>query len=102
MGPMSGEGATLPSARRLIDRDQLRADLRSLGLQRGQDLLIHCSLRQGGGGEGGAATLLSAILEVAGPEATLVVPTQTAWNSLTSNAFRDATAGLDAEERARY
>jgi aminoglycoside 3-N-acetyltransferase len=99
---MTGERAPRPHGRGLVDRDQLAADLRALGLRRGQDLLIHCSLRQVGWVEGGAATLLSAILEVAGQEATLVVPTETTWNSLTSRAFRTATAGLDPEERARY
>jgi aminoglycoside 3-N-acetyltransferase len=99
---MTGVRASRLPARGLVDRDQLVADLRSLGVRRAQDLLIHCSLRQVGWVEGGAATLLSAILEVSGPEATLVVPTQTTWNSLSSNAFRAAIAGLDAEERARY
>jgi aminoglycoside 3-N-acetyltransferase len=99
---MTGGCARRPPEHGLVDHNQLAADLRSLGLQRGQDLLVHCSLREIGWVEGGPAALLSAILEVAGPEATLVVPTSTMWNSFTSNHFRDATAGLDAEERARY
>jgi aminoglycoside 3-N-acetyltransferase len=85
-----------------VDREHLAADLRALGLRRGQDLLIHCSLSRIGWVDGGPATLLSAILEVAGPAATLVVPTETTWNSLTSNAFRAATEGLDDAERARH
>ena len=52
--------------------------------------------------DGGGATLLGAIQDVAGPAATLVVPAQTAWNSLTSRAFRAATAGLDPDGYARY
>ena len=52
--------------------------------------------------DSGAATLLGAIQDVAGPAATLVVPAQTAWNSLTSRAFRAATAGLDPDGYARY
>lgn len=99
---MTGEPAPRPHDRGVFDRAQLAADLRSLGLRPGQDLLIHCSLRQVGWVEGGAATLLSAIVEVVGEGATLVVPTQTTWNSLTSNAFRAATAGLDAQQRSRY
>ena len=99
---MTGHHVPRLPERGLVGRDRLVAEFRSLGLRRGQDLLIHCSLRQVGWVEGGVATLLSAILEVAGPEATLVVPTETMWNSLTSNAFRAATAGLDAEKRARY
>ena len=69
---MTGEPAVRPPG--LGGRDQLAADLRSLGLRRGQDLLIHCSLRQSGRIDGGAAALLSAILDVAGPEATLRGP----------------------------
>src|SRR6478672_1909368 len=99
---MTGDRAPRLPERGLVGHDRLVGDLRSLGLRREQDLLIHCSLRQVGWVEGGPATLLSAILEVASPEATLVVPTETTWNSLTSNAFRAVTAGLDAEKRARY
>jgi aminoglycoside 3-N-acetyltransferase len=90
----------LPSAP--VSHEQLTADLRSLGLRRGQDLLIHCSLRRIGPIEGGAATLLDALLDVAGPHATLVVPTQTTLNSLTSRAFHAAVAGLDEAERTRF
>jgi aminoglycoside 3-N-acetyltransferase len=83
-------------------REQLAADLRSLGLRRGQDILIHCSLRRIGPVKGGAATLLDALLDVTGPRTTLVVPAQTTLNSLTSREFRGAVAGLDEDERARY
>jgi len=86
----------------LVSLDQLVADLRALGLRPGQDLLIHCSLRRIGRIDGGAATVLTALQEVAGPRATLVVPAQTAGNSFSSPAFRTATAGLDREQRARY
>lgn len=99
---MTDERAPRLAERGPVDREQLAADLRVLGLRRGQDLLIHCSLSRIGWVDGGAATLLSAILEVAGPAATLVVPTETTWNSLSSNAFRADTEGLDAAERARY
>jgi len=85
-----------------VVRELLAADLRSLGLRRGQDLLIQCSLRQIGPVEGGAAALLDAILDVVGPRATLAVPTYTALNSLTSRDFHAAVAGLDGDERVRY
>jgi aminoglycoside 3-N-acetyltransferase len=85
-----------------VGRDELMSDLRSLGLREGQDLLIHCSLRRLGHINGGAATLLKTILEVAGPRATLVVPAQTTQNSLSSRTFLSATAGLDPEARARF
>jgi aminoglycoside 3-N-acetyltransferase len=99
---MTVEYGPRPRERGTVGRDQLVADLRSLGMRRGQDLLIHCSLRRMGRIDGGAATLLDAIRATAGLEATLVVPTQTTLNSLTSCAFLTATAGLDEEERARF
>jgi len=85
-----------------VDFGRLVADLRSLGVRHEQDLLVHCSMRQVGPVDGGAATLLAAIQDVAGPAATIVVPAQTTWTSPTSRAFRAATAGLDQDEYARY
>jgi aminoglycoside 3-N-acetyltransferase len=99
---MTTDARPWPAPAGPIGREQLAADLDSLGLHRGQDLLIHCSLRRTRQIEGGAATLLAAIREVAGPCATLVVPTQTAGNSFSSDAFRAATAGMGATERARF
>jgi aminoglycoside 3-N-acetyltransferase len=84
----------------------LAAELTALGLVPGQDLLVHCSLRQAGLGAdggalgtGGAAQLLDALRLAAGPDMTLVVPAQTAGNSLSSPAFLAATAGLSTIER---
>jgi len=99
---MTGEDTPRQPWHGPVGRDELVSDLRSLGLREGQDLLIHCSLRRLGHVNGGAATLLKAIREVAGPRATLVVPTQTTQNSLTSRTFLSATAGLDPEARARF
>lgn len=99
---MTGEGTPGRPSGAPVSRDLLAADLRRLGLRRGQDLLIHCSLRQIGPLEGGATTLLDALLDVAGPEATFVVPSQTTLNSLTSRDFHAAVAGLDEDERARF
>ncbi len=73
----------------------LATDLRALGVRPGQDLLVHCSMRQIGLVDGGPAALLRALRMAAGPGTTVVVPAQTTWNSLTSKTFREATAGLD-------
>ena len=78
-----------------MDLGRLTADLRSLGLLPGTDLLVHCSLSAIGWVDGGPATLLKAIADVTGPAATIVVSAQTPWTSRTSRAFRAATAGLD-------
>jgi aminoglycoside 3-N-acetyltransferase len=83
-------------------RARLAADLRSLGLRRGQDLLVHCSMRRLGPVVGGAATLLAALRDVATHDATIVVPAHTAGNSLTSRTFRAVTTNLNQEEHARY
>lgn len=99
---MTGELTLSPPRSGQIGRDRLGADLASLGLRRGQDLLVHCSLRQFGRIDGGAATLLAAIHDVASPGATIAVPAQTAGNSLTSRAFRTATAHMGAEELTRF
>jgi len=98
---MTGDCLPLERSPGRVGRDRLAADLRALGVRRGQDLLIHCSMRQVGHIFGGPATLLSALQDVAGPEATLVVPTQTAENSLSSNAFAARSAGLGPRDRAR-
>jgi len=99
---MTAELVPRPPDSGLVGYGQLTADLRALGLRRGQDLLIHCSLRRVGPVNGGAATLLAALRAVTGPEATLVVPTETSVNSLTSRKFREATTGFDADQLARY
>ncbi|MFJ8579497.1 aminoglycoside N(3)-acetyltransferase [Micromonospora sp. NPDC093277] len=84
------------------DVDRLAADLAAVGVRAGQDLLVHCSMRRIGPVAGGPATLLAALRQVAGPDATVVVPAQTVGNSTTGPAFRAATDGLDAAGRAAY
>jgi aminoglycoside 3-N-acetyltransferase len=80
----------------------LTADLLRLGVRPGQDLLVHCSLRRVGPIPGGAATLFRALRTAMGQDATLVVPAQTTYTALSSNAFREATTDLDPAQFARY
>jgi aminoglycoside 3-N-acetyltransferase len=80
----------------------LAEGLRALGLRRGQDLLIHCSLREIGPVQGGPAALLTAVDTVAGPQSTLVVPTETPLSSRTSAAFLAATAGMTSAETDQF
>jgi aminoglycoside 3-N-acetyltransferase len=80
-------------------------DLRGLGVRRGQDLLVHSSLHSIGSaaeGTAGAAAMLGALREVAGPAATIVVPTHTTGNSGSSTAYHAATDGLSQAGRDRY
>ena len=57
----------------LTQRD-IEAGLRQLGLSQGNIVLMHSSLASMGWVEGGANTVLSALLSVLGPDGTLVVP----------------------------
>ncbi|MEV6968351.1 AAC(3) family N-acetyltransferase [Hamadaea sp. NPDC051192] len=55
---------------------QLRPHLRQLGVEAGQTVLLHSSLRAVGYVCGGATTVVQAFLDVLGGEGTLVVPAQ--------------------------
>jgi aminoglycoside 3-N-acetyltransferase len=52
-------------------------DLRALGLRAGDRVVVHSSLRAVGTVEGGANTVVDALLDVLGPEGVLMVPTFT-------------------------
>lgn len=54
---------------------QLVSDLRAIGIQEGDCLLVHSSFKSMGHIEGGIATLVSALLHVLGETGTLIVPT---------------------------
>ncbi|AXB41808.1 aminoglycoside N(3)-acetyltransferase [Amycolatopsis albispora] len=73
--------ASEPPAGPLRTRDSLVPDLRAAGVGAGQTLLVHASLRSLGWVNGGAVTVVEALLEVLGPDGTLVVPTMTGDNS---------------------
>ncbi|POX44610.1 aminoglycoside N(3)-acetyltransferase [Streptomyces sp. Ru72] len=60
----------------LVTRDALRARLRALGVTPGEILLVHSSLSSLGWVNGGAVTVVQALLDTLGPDGTLVVPTQ--------------------------
>jgi aminoglycoside 3-N-acetyltransferase len=59
----------------------LRADLRALGVRPGDVLLVHSAASRLGFVAGGPQAIVAALLEVLGPEGTLVVPTHTPENS---------------------
>ncbi|MEV6348789.1 AAC(3) family N-acetyltransferase [Actinoplanes sp. NPDC051851] len=84
------------------DGERLAADLNGLGLDGVPGMLVHVSMRSVGPVAGGCATLLRAIRDAAGEQATLVVPTHTANNSTTSRSHLAATAGLSPEGLRDY
>ncbi|WP_320779788.1 AAC(3) family N-acetyltransferase [Streptomyces sp. CRN 30] len=69
---------TPPPAGPLVTRGTLAADLRALGVRSGEILLAHSSLSSLGWVCGGAVAVVRGVLDVLGPDGTLVVPTQTA------------------------
>jgi aminoglycoside 3-N-acetyltransferase len=84
------------------DRRALAAHLEALGLAGGDIVLVHASLRQVAPRPATALTVIQAVLDVLGPGGTLVVPTQTAWNSTTSRIHREAVAALSTREELEY
>ncbi len=62
-------------------RTSLATDLRNLGVRAGSVLLVHSSLSALGWVCGGAVAVVQALLDVLGPDGTLVVPAHTGGNS---------------------
>ncbi len=60
---------------RHIEFEEIVQDLKNLGIDKGDMLLVHSSLKKIGFVMGGANTVIKAILKVLGPEGTLVIPT---------------------------
>lgn len=58
-----------------VTGEAIREGLSALGLGAGQTVIVHSSLSSFGRVEGGAPTVVQALLDVLGPEGTLVVPT---------------------------
>ncbi|MER5443510.1 AAC(3) family N-acetyltransferase [Streptomyces sp. NPDC002790] len=69
---------TPPPTGPLVTRTSLTSDLRSLGVQPADTLLVHTSLSSLGWVNGGPATVVRALLDALCTEGTLVVPTQSA------------------------
>ena len=70
----------MPPAR-LCTRESIAADLDSLGVQAGDTIVLHSSVNKIGFVNGGPVTVVQAILDVLGPNGTLVVPTHTIDNT---------------------
>ncbi|MFJ9899843.1 aminoglycoside N(3)-acetyltransferase [Streptomyces sp. NPDC091280] len=80
----------------------LTADLRELGVEKGMTLLMHASSRSVGRVHGGGFATLRALRCALGPEGTLVVPTFTEGNSLTSRTYLRLTQGLTRHQLLSY
>jgi len=60
---------------------RIRKDLHAMGVRAGDILLVHSSLSSLGFVIGGASTVIRALLDVLGPDGTLVLPTHS-WESM--------------------
>ncbi|MEV7120774.1 aminoglycoside N(3)-acetyltransferase [Kitasatospora griseola] len=94
--PRTGAPARRPGEARAVR--QLVDDLRALGVREGETLLVQSSLRALGPVADGAHGVVKALTAALGADGTLVVYTATPENSLTSPAYRAATAGLTPAE----
>ena len=59
----------------MISKPKLIQQLQELGLKAGMDVLVHSSLRRVGKVEGGADTIIDSLLEILGPQGTLLMST---------------------------
>lgn len=66
-----------------LSKQQIVEGLRALGLPQGAILMIHSSLSSLGQVDGGADTVIDALLEALGPEGTLLMPTHPARDGRT-------------------
>jgi aminoglycoside 3-N-acetyltransferase len=60
---------------RRVARAELARDLAGLGIERGDTVFVHSSLKSLGYVDGGAASVVGALQDAVGPEGTLLVPT---------------------------
>lgn len=106
-----GDAPAVEPAVRCADRadrapwtaDEIAAHLRALGLGRGDTVLVQSSLRRVGALDGGAPTLLTALLDVVGERTgTVVVYTASPENSDTSRLALRLTEGMSLDEEAAH
>jgi len=57
-----------------VSRDDLRRALETLGVRRGSAIVVHGSLKRFGRIDGGAATVVDALLDAVGPEGLVTMP----------------------------
>ncbi|CAF1429203.1 unnamed protein product [Rotaria magnacalcarata] len=64
-----------------LTAEKLKEDFNKLGILPGMNLLVHCSLSKIGWICGGSVTLIQVLLDLLGPEGTLIMPSHTSDNS---------------------
>ena len=78
---------------RVITKEIIVNELKKIGLEKNDVVMVHTSLKSMGYVCGGAQTIIEALIDVVGPEGTIMMPTQS-WKNL------DPEAGVhwDADE----
>ena len=61
---------------RVILKEEIVQKLREVGLEKGDVVMVHTSLKQMGYVCGGAQTVIEALMEVVGKDGTIMMPTQ--------------------------
>jgi len=84
---------------KLLTQEQIASELQKLGIQAGSIVFVHSSLSSMGYVEGGADTVVNAILSVLSSEGTLVVPTFTFSHGRVANSVFDPVR--DSSEMGR-
>jgi aminoglycoside 3-N-acetyltransferase len=88
--------------REAVTGSRIAGDLRTLGVPAGRPLLVHASLSKIGYVQGGARTVINALLKVLGPDGTLVTGAGTPENSTTSRAFQTRIVGYTRERVEQF
>lgn len=81
--------------------DELRAGFRGLGLESGSRVVVHSSLSSLGYVEGGAETVVDALLDAVGPDGTVVVPAFTRYDEPYDPDESPSTTGAITEALRR-
>lgn len=80
-----------------ISRAEIRGGLRGLGIEAGDALVVHGSLSSHGRVEGGAETVVDALLETVGERATVAMPTFTRYDEPYDPEESPSTVGAITE-----
>ena len=81
----------------MVTKQDILFSLSLMGIQSGDLLLVHSALSSIGQVEGGADTVIDALLETIGPKGTLVMSTLTGWDSRECNNCMDKTGKISGK-----
>ncbi|WP_367160587.1 AAC(3) family N-acetyltransferase [Kozakia baliensis] len=70
------ETALIARSAHPVTTEHLRHDMQAMGLRNGETVILHCALSKLGWVSGGARSIIEAVLQILGPDGTLVMPAQ--------------------------